>query len=374
MTQSQQRYLLLLYFSSYLFLAPAVVVSACSTFCLRDGSHVLVGKNFDWYTGEGFLSVNARHVSKTALVQPPELPVQWTATYGSVTFNQIGREFPFGGMNEAGLVVELLWLSDTRYPPPDARPALNELQWVQYQLDTAQSVAEVLRSAAALRITQPHAAVHYFVCDRAGNVATVEFLDGRLVAHTGATLPVPVLTNSSYLRSLDSLSAPRGFGTRGEMASFPSSLDRFVRAATMVQHVIASAPSSLVDSAFAILATVAQGSLTQWQIVYDLEHVQIVFTTQARQQAQTVALHELDFACAVPRQMMELNGEQAGQFKIYDTAQGQSLLQRVVSRLVDVGFFRQEPAVSEITQFARYPDSVVCRPEVPEKETTESRR
>ena len=103
---------------------------------------------------------------------------------------------------------------------------------------------------------------------------------------------------------------------------------------------------------------------------------QITFVSQggAYQQAQTVALHELDFACAVPRQMMELNGEQAGQFKIYDTAQGQSLLQRVVSRLVDVGFFRQEPAVSEITQFARYPDSVVCRPEVPEKETTESRR
>jgi penicillin V acylase-like amidase (Ntn superfamily) len=365
--------LLLLCCVSYL-LAPAAVVSACSAFCLRDGGHVLVGKNFDWYTGEGFLSLNARYVSKTALVQPPELPLHWTATYGSVTFNQIGREFPFGGMNEAGLVVELLWLTDTRYPPPDARPALNELQWVQYQLDTAQSVADVLRSDAALRITQPHAAVHYFVCDRAGTAATVEFLDGRLVAHTGAALPVAVLTNSSYARSLDYLSAQRGFGARRESASSPSSLDRFVRAATMVQRVTASVPPSLVDAAFGLLDAVAQGSLTQWRIVYDVENLQIVFNTQARQHAQTVAFNELDFACATPRKIMELNGEQAGQFITYDTAQGQTLLQRVVSRLVDAGFFRQAPAANEIGQFARYPDSVVCRPEEPGKEATESRR
>lgn len=100
---------------------------ACSTFCLRAGPHIVLGKNFDWYTGEGFLSINARHAKKTALVLSPERPVQWTAAYGSVTFNQIGREFPFGGMNEVGLVVELLWLSETRYPPPDTRPSLNEL-------------------------------------------------------------------------------------------------------------------------------------------------------------------------------------------------------------------------------------------------------
>src|SRR5712691_3390024 len=77
--QSQRRRLVLLCFCSYFLLAPAAMVSTCSTFCLRDGTHVLLGKNFDWHTGEGFLSINARHVAKTALVQPPELPVQWTA-------------------------------------------------------------------------------------------------------------------------------------------------------------------------------------------------------------------------------------------------------------------------------------------------------
>ena len=53
----------------------------------------------------------------------------------------------------------------------------------------------------------------------------VEFLDGRLVAHTGAALPVAILTNSSYARSLDYLGARREFGARRELASSPSSLE-----------------------------------------------------------------------------------------------------------------------------------------------------
>src|SRR5712691_10619886 len=79
MTQPRRSHLMLLCFVSYFLLSPAAVVSACSTFCLRDGSHVLLGKNFDWHTGEGFLSINARNVLKTAFVLPPERPARWTA-------------------------------------------------------------------------------------------------------------------------------------------------------------------------------------------------------------------------------------------------------------------------------------------------------
>lgn len=47
---------------------------------------------------------------------------------------QYGRNFPTGGMNEAGLVIELMWLDGSRYPVPDARPAVDNLQWIQYNL------------------------------------------------------------------------------------------------------------------------------------------------------------------------------------------------------------------------------------------------
>ena len=67
-------------------------------------------------------------------------PFTWTSRFGSLTFNQYGREFPSGGINEKGLVVELMWLDDTRYPAPDGRGELPTLQWIQYQLDTAANV------------------------------------------------------------------------------------------------------------------------------------------------------------------------------------------------------------------------------------------
>ena len=56
-------------------------------------------------------------------------------------------------MNEAGLVVSAMGLEQTEYPAPDARPAISAFQWIQYQLDTAATVADVIASDAELRIS-----------------------------------------------------------------------------------------------------------------------------------------------------------------------------------------------------------------------------
>ena len=107
---------------------------ACSTFCLERGGsrvgetrEVVFGKNYDFGIGYGMLVVNKRGVAKTSLVDAPNRPATWTSRYGSLTFNQFGREFPMGGMNEAGLAVELMWLDAARYPELDSRPALGVL-------------------------------------------------------------------------------------------------------------------------------------------------------------------------------------------------------------------------------------------------------
>ena len=60
------------------------------------------------------------------------LSIAWTSKYGSATFNQYGREFPMGGMNEAGLVVESMMLFETEYPLPDTRSGIDPTQWIQY--------------------------------------------------------------------------------------------------------------------------------------------------------------------------------------------------------------------------------------------------
>lgn len=110
-----------------------------------EGSHrIYLGRNLDWDWEDGMIFINPRNVRKTAIVISLQDAAKWTSKYGSVTFNQLGREFPFGGMNEKGLVIENMWLDGTQYPQPDARPEVNMLQWIQYQLDNYSTVAEVV--------------------------------------------------------------------------------------------------------------------------------------------------------------------------------------------------------------------------------------
>src|SRR5262249_3154415 len=122
----------------------AAPAPACTTFLLQGSGALYFGRNLDWFWEDGIIVINPRDVQKSAFVLPGSTPAKWTARYGSLTFNQFGREMPFGGMNEAGLVVENMWLDETEYAEPDSRPAVNLLQWIQYQLDNCKSVAEVI--------------------------------------------------------------------------------------------------------------------------------------------------------------------------------------------------------------------------------------
>ena len=88
----------------------ADAADACTTFCLRNGDQLLFGKNYDWQIGDGQLLVNLSGRRKSADPEAHASPARWVSKYGSVTFNQYGREFPMGGINEAGLVIELMWL------------------------------------------------------------------------------------------------------------------------------------------------------------------------------------------------------------------------------------------------------------------------
>ncbi len=100
--------------------------------------------------------------------------------------------------------------------------------------------------------------------------------------------------------------------------------------------------------------------MTQWRIVYNVEQLQIFFTTSAQLHACRIALSELNFACNGPRKILDLTGERGGRWTPYTMERGHVLLQRMVNQLTAVGFFQQIPTANEIEQFTRYPDTVVC--------------
>ena len=305
----------------------------------------MFGRNYDWVIADGLLITNKRGVRKTSVVQSPNQPATWKSRYGSLTFNQYGREFPTGGMNEAGLVVELMWLDGTKYPV-DSRPAVGGLEWIQYQLDVSANVAELIKNASTIRIASS-APLHFLVADRAGNAATIEFLDGKLVTHQKSSLPFPVLANSSYQDSLNY------FKTK-QSVSAPSSLDRFATASRMIEE-FKSKNSNPIDYAFEVLNKVAQAN-TQWRVVYDLKNAAIHFQTRKNKNTRIVPFEKFSFDCANPVLAMDINEAGSSEFIPYSRKINLELIQSAYRK---TDFLSATP-VQQLTETAEHPEKFVC--------------
>jgi choloylglycine hydrolase len=275
--------------------------------------------------------------------------LRWTSRYASVTFNQWGREFPMDGMNEAGLVVALMWLDETEYPV-DGRPSLSVLEWIQYQLDNFGTVEEVLSRIEETRIrgTTP---LHYLIADATGDSATIEYLQGRLVVHRGAT----VLANDSYDRSVASLRQYSGFGGFRPMPQSASSLDRFARASMLMQSSTATP-----DSVFAILQNVAQPNWTRWSVVYDARRRELSWVSEGNRERRTIRLSALQLDCAAEAKMMDVHAPLTGDVTaLMDAYSPERNRQLVVSSYATTSFTRTQPS-RYAENDAAHAESVAC--------------
>jgi choloylglycine hydrolase len=286
--------------ASLLLLGPAPAL-ACSAFLRESPAGPVVGKSYDWDDERGLVLVNKRGLEKRALVlSPGQSPAAWRSRFASLTFNQYGRELPNGGINEAGLIVEVLVLPETAYQEPDARPAVTELGLVQYLLDQASTTAEAVELAGKVRVDAAHARLHYFVCDAAASCGALEFLGRRLVVSSGAAMPVRAVTNSPYAESVGALASPGGAA---------GSLARFVRLAGRVRQAPEGDP---VAAAFALLDAVRFEASTQWQIVYELGARRVHFRSRRHPSVKTVALGAFPPGCGEPAMMLDLATDRAG--------------------------------------------------------------
>jgi len=315
--------------SIFLFFLVPQISQSCTTFFFNHNGHTVFGKNYDWHIERGLVFINKRGVSKSPrgdkeFVKDPGPFAHWTSKYGSLTFNQYGREFPMGGINEAGLVVEIMALMSTKYPTPDDRPAVTLLQWIQYQLDNFSKVEQVIASDSQIRIYNTgELGTHYLVADKEGNCATIEFINGKMVYHTRETLPIKVLANSTYSESMEYLKRHKGFGGDQSVSDSSgsygiNSLNRFVRAANMLKNYNPNIQASSVDYAFNILDNVAQSILefrTQWSIVYDIQKLRIYFRTFSNKQIRYMDLHSFDFSCLTPVKVLDMNLDGSGDMK-----------------------------------------------------------
>ena len=345
---------------SALVTGPGVQPSdSCSSFCITSGGRPYFGRNFDYAVKGGLIFVNKHNVAKTAATF--EQPARWVSKHGSVTFNLYGCELPMGGMNEAGLVVAVLWLDGSQYPAADSLPAVNDLQWVQYQLDNCATIKEVVATQAKIRVSgYGGSQIHYLLADSRGACAAVEFLGGQMVIHYGSDLPVPVLTNTTYSSSLDLHRRFDGDTTSEAYSTEANSRGRFMKVARAIERFGESTGEDVVGYAFGILKEVGFGS-TQWRIVYDIENRRIHFTTMDNSQIRSIELARLDFSCDRPVLIHDLAaaaaGDVTGLFEAYTYEKNRDLIRK---SFLETDFLKDTPE-SLLEMLARYPESFSCQ-------------
>lgn len=136
--------------------------------------------------------------------------VEWTSKFGSVSIS-VYDFASSDGMNEAGLVVNLLYLVESDYGT-DKRTGQKKLSLgavATYILDNFPTVSEAVAALKAdvLCLVAPDlpmgkkSGAHFSLSDAKNNSAILEYLDGKLVIHEGSEFRV--MTNSpTYDRQL----------------------------------------------------------------------------------------------------------------------------------------------------------------------------
>ena len=257
---------------------------ACSAFYFN-GENKIFAKNFDWGFGQGYLIKNIRGQQKYAYGFRGNNVAGWTSKFGSITFNQNGKEFPYGGINEKGLVVEQLWLGNTEYQENNNK-TISELEWIQYQLDNYENVDEVIKNINSLTI-KPIARIHYFLADRNGVTAVIDFVNGEVKIDRQQS-KFQVITNESSEDSKKYYDFNKDIN--------PNSRSHFDRYCILRNNL--NVENLSISESFKKLNLVKEDEpnyKSYWSIVYDINKLEFYFKSVDNSEIKKVSLKDFSF-------------------------------------------------------------------------------
>ncbi|GGW60982.1 choloylglycine hydrolase [Alishewanella tabrizica] len=318
-----------------------VPASACTRAVYKGPEHtVITARSMDWKDEiPANLWLFPRGMQRSG--EAGANSVSWTSKYGSV----VASSFDIAsadGMNEKGLVANLLWLVESRYPEYDgSQPGLSIAAWVQYMLDNFATVAEavaVMQQAPFVIVsadipgTSKFATLHLAISDATGDNAVFEYIDGKLVIHHSPDYTV--MTNSPIFEKQLAINEYwKEIGGTTMLPGTNRAADRFVRASFYLNAIPqTSDPKLAVASVFSVIrnASVPFGissdaepniSSTRWRTVSDQKHLTYYFETALTPNTFWVDIRKVNFAAGQPVRKLALAqhqtyaGDALAQFK-----------------------------------------------------------
>lgn len=226
----------------------ASVIAPSSYACTRtlyvgENNTVITGRSMDWAEDMASdLWAFPAGISRTG--EAGENSPKWTSKYGSVVASVYGLASA-DGMNEKGLVMNLLYLSESDYGVTESKdPNLSISLWGQYALDNFATVAEAVDAMKAkpFHIVAPAlpsgqaSSLHLSLTDASGDSAIFEYIKGKLIIHHGKEYTV--LTNSPvYSQQLALNEYWQSIGGQVFLPGTSRAADRFARASFYINAV-----------------------------------------------------------------------------------------------------------------------------------------
>ena len=318
--------------------APSGPAEACTrVLYTAPGGTVLTGRSMDWAEDmHTNLWAFPRGIQRDGATGPGA--PRWTSRYGSV----IAAGYDIGsadGINEKGLVANLLYLAESDYGTPGGKPALSISLWAQYALDNFATVAEAvaeLRKETFRVVTDvlpngAKASLHLSLSDAAGDSAIFQYLGGRLVIHHGKEYVV--MTNSPPYDEQLALNAYwKGIGGLTFLPGTNRAADRFVRASFLLESIPRAVDKHFIDAVpeqrfefqalSSVLGVVRSVSIpigittpgqpniasTLWRVVADHKRLLYAFDSATSPSVFWVSLADLDLRPGAPVRKLVVEG------------------------------------------------------------------
>ncbi|MGD2025545.1 MAG: linear amide C-N hydrolase [Methyloceanibacter sp.] len=299
------------------------------------GHPVLVGRNWDWTDVViTELYTTPKGIERSGMT--PTNPMRWRAKYASVAA-VAWEAVTGGGINEAGLSVNVLYLAESDFGDrDDARKGVCCSVWAQYYLDSFATVAEAVEAAKSIQVVPfkvvhkgelGESTVHMEVADASGDSAIIEILDGKPVIHHGKQYKV--MTNSpTYDEQLALLKEYEGLGGSKPVPGGSQSDDRFVRGAYYAQ-MLPENPATYQAAVAGVLSIMRNMSTpfgmedpdkpnisaTRWRTIADLTNKRYYFEFADMPNVVWVDMDKLnlDEGASVQKFNLETHADASGQ-------------------------------------------------------------
>jgi penicillin V acylase-like amidase (Ntn superfamily) len=338
-----------------------------------NGKNFLIGHNLDMNMEiPGMIYINKRGLDKESISfvelfdrVTDSLPkLKWVSKYGSVTYNPLGRELIDGGLNEAGLYIGEMSLNQNhQYPVYTNKPKIAVALWLQYILDSFVSVEEVVKFVSEVTLDGKGFNWHFFVTDKNGNQAIIEFINGKTIIYQNDEIPVKLLCNNQYSMDMDTLKQYKGYGGNRDIDFKDKSQEyRSVRGAQMLEFNKQNPAESDMNYAFDILKHLDFG-ITKWSIVFDVKNMKMYYRTNKDTDIKHFDFSSIDFSCKEPVMMLDINkdlssGDVIEYFVPYTKQANKAQLEKIFT---SIGMKEEKTFPELIERFANYPETVKCK-------------